>query len=347
MLDGDWSSDVCSSDLDTFLSHSSLSADGARKAFDLIFTGQVPHDQMSLFLRKLHEKGETSEEILGAAQSMRSHAVTIQAPKGAIDIVGTGGDGHGTLNISTAAALVVAACGVPVAKHGNRAATSKSGSSDVLATLGLNLDAPMENLEQSLSEANLCFMFAPRHHPAMRHVADVRRKLGIRTIFNLLGPLTNPAGVKRHLIGVYDKKWLKPMAKTLGTLGSTSAWIVNARDGMDELTTTSPCDVATMETGSITTFTLTPKDAGMRPATLHDIKGGTPVENAGAILRLLEGEKSPYRDVVVFNAAAALVIADKAADLKAGAALAQDTIDSKAARATLDKVIDLSRRGNS
>ena len=240
-----------------------LTRDEFRAAFDEIFAGNVPAESVAAFLLALHEKGETVDELLGAVGSMRAHAVTITAPPGTIDIVGTGGDAHGTLNISTAVALTVAACGVPVAKHGNRASSSKSGSSDVLAALGINLDADFKALEECLAAARCCFLHAPRHHPAMHHVAEVRRTLGVRTIFNLLGPLTNPANVKHHLIGVYDLEWLGPMAEALKTLGSEAAWLAHGHDGMDEITTTSPTDIVELRQGMISHFTLEPEHVGL------------------------------------------------------------------------------------
>jgi len=321
-----------------------LSVEQAQAAFDAIFTGSVPEEQIGSFLLALHEKGETTNEILGAVISMRAHAVTITAPENAIDIVGTGGDAHGTLNISTAAALVVAGCGVPVAKHGNRAATSKSGSSDVLAALGINLEPPLPVLEQCLAEANLCFLFAPRHHPAMRHVAAVRKKLGVRTILNLLGPLTNPAQVKKHLIGVYSKEWLRPMADVLHTLGSQTAWLTHGHDGMDELTTVTPSDVVALQNSAIKTFTLSPHDTGLQPPTPQDLQGGDATHNAEALKRLLSGEKSAYRDIVTLNAAAALLVADQATDLTHGITLAAESLDSGAARDTLQKLVEVTNR---
>ena len=322
----------------------SLSVEESRAAFDALFTGNISDDQIGTFLLALHEKGETTDEILGAVVSMRAHAVTITAPDNAIDIVGTGGDAHGTLNISTAAALVVAGCGVPVAKHGNRAATSKSGSSDVLAALGINLEPPFPLLEQGLHEANLCFMFAPRHHPAMRHVAAARKKLGIRTIFNLLGPLTNPANVKHHLIGVYAKDWLRPMAEVLNSLGSETAWLTHGHDGMDEITTVTASDVVTLQNGKIGAFTLFPAETDIQPPIPQELQGSDAAYNAEAMKRLLSGEKSAYRDIVALNAAAALIVGGKATDLKHGLTLAAESLDSGAARDTLRKLIDVTNR---
>lgn len=318
-----------------------LSITEARSAFDTIFEDQVSVEQMGAFLLALRKKNETVNELLGAVQSMRSKAVTITAPADAMDIVGTGGDNHGTLNISTAVALVVAGCGVPVAKHGNRAATSKSGSSDVLMALGINLEPSLQILERCLEEAKLCFLFAPRHHPAMKHVAEVRKKLGVRTIFNLLGPLTNPANVKRHLIGVFELEWLGPIAEVLKLLGSETAWIAHGHDGMDEITTTAATDIVELHNNMIQHFTLEPTQIGLPKASLSALKGGDATQNAIALTELLKGQKSPYRDIVDFNASAALVVAGKARDLRHGLELAQTSIDNGAAQRTLEMLIRL------
>ena len=237
--------------------------------------------------------------------------------------------------------MVVAACGVPVAKHGNRSASSRSGSSDVLAALGINIDVPFDVLEQCLNEANICFLFAPRHHPAMRHVADVRKKLGIRTIFNLLGPLTNPANVKHHMIGVYDLEWLGAMAEVLKSLGSESAWMVHGHDGMDEITTTAPTDVVQLHHGMITHFTVEPEHVGLKRSILNDLKGGNAFENAQSLKDLLKGGKGAYRDIVIFNAAASLVISGKAPDLTKGVQLACEVIANGAAESVLIKLVHL------
>lgn len=322
----------------------SLSVDETRDVFDAIFSGDVPEEPIAALLLALHRKGEAAEEILGAVQSMRAKAVTISAPENAIDVVGTGGDAQGTLNISTAAALVVAGCGVPVAKHGNRAATSKSGSSDVLAALGINLEPPLPVLEECLASANLCFLFAPRHHPAMRFVAPVRKKLGVRTIFNLLGPLTNPANVKRHLIGVFSPDWLMPMADVLQSLGSVSAWFTHGQDGLDELTTVAKNTVVSLKNDEIRQFVLSPEEAGVPYSLSQELRGGEASVNATAIKRLLAGEKSAYRDIVTLNAGAALVVADKAADLRHGVTLASECLDGGGAQDVLDKLIVLTNK---
>ncbi|MGB9154505.1 MAG: anthranilate phosphoribosyltransferase [Alphaproteobacteria bacterium] len=322
----------------------SLSVEESRAAFDVIFTGKVSDAVLGEFLLRLHKKGETVDEIRGAVVSMREKALTIEAPAHAIDIVGTGGDARGTYNISTAVAFVVAACGVPVAKHGNRAATSKSGSSDVLVALGVNLEPSLPLLERCLDEAGLCFMFAPRHHPAIRSVAAVRKKLGVRTIFNLLGPMTNPANVKRHLIGVYAKEWLRPITEVLQTLGSQAAWVARGHDGMDEISTIAASDVVTLKDGAIAELTVLPENVGIVPPILAQLQGGDADYNAVAIHRLLLGEKSAYRDAVLLNASAALVISGKVADLQEGLVLAGDSLDSGAARGTLEKVIEVTNR---
>jgi anthranilate phosphoribosyltransferase len=318
-----------------------LSVAEAQTAFDLIFDGNVPEDQIATFLLGLARKGETVDELLGAVTSMRGKMISIEAPPGAIDIVGTGGDVLGTLNISTATALVVAACGVPVAKHGNRSSTSRSGSSDILAALGIQLEPDLGIIERCLAEANICFLFARRHHPAMKHVANVRQKLGVRTIFNLLGPLTNPARVKRHLIGVYELEWLGPMAEVLKHLGSEAAWLAHGQDGMDEITTTMPTDIVELRLDGVCHFTLTPEQFGLTRASLDELKGGDANYNAAALKKLLAGDRSAYRDIVLMNAAAALTVAGKSADMQAGMKLAAAAIDRGEAQHTLDKLVRL------
>ena len=321
-----------------------LSRDETRAAFDQIFTGTVDESDIADFLLGLRDKGETVDEITGAVIAMRSRMVTLNAPKNAIDIVGTGGDGLDTLNISTAVSLVVAANGIPVAKHGNRSASSRSGSSDVLAALGLKLDSDVFRLEACLYEANLCFMFAPNHHPAMRHVAPVRKKLGVRTIFNLLGPLTNPANVKRHMIGVYALDWLGPMAETLKSLGSENAWLVHGDDGMDEVTITGETDIVQLYQGMITHFVLSPEQIGLSRHPAAAIKGDDPAYNAEQVRLLLNGQAGAYRDTVVLNAAAALVVAKSALDLAQGRKMAETALDHGAAKAVLDKLIQITNR---
>jgi len=310
----------------------------AERAFDIIMSGDATPAQIGGFLMALRVRGETVEEITGAARAMRAKALHIDAPADSIDVVGTGGDASGTYNISTGASLVVAACGVPVAKHGNKALSSKSGAADVLTALGVNIETPMENVEKAIREANIGFMMAPRHHSAMRHVAGPRVELATRTVFNLLGPLSNPAGAKRQLTGVFAREWVEPLAHVLGNLGCEKAWIMHGSDGLDELTTTGKSYVAELKNGKVTSFDVSPEDAGLPIAKAEELKGGDAATNAQAIFDMLDGKKSAYRDIVLFNTAAALVVADKATDLKAGVAQAAQAIDSGKARATLDSL---------
>jgi anthranilate phosphoribosyltransferase len=263
----------------------------------------------------------------------------VKAPEKAVDIVGTGGDHSGSYNISTLASIIVAACGVPVAKHGNRAASSKSGTADVLSALGLKLGLDAEGLERCLKDAGLCFMFAQTHHAAMRHVAPVRVELGTRTIFNLLGPLANPAGVSRQLLGVFSEAWLDPLTQVLKELGAKKVWTVYGSDGLDEMTTTGPTHVAALENGSIRRFTVTPDEVGLPTARLEDLKGGDPAHNAKQLRAVLEGVRMHYRDVALLNAAAALVVADEAANLREGLDRATRALDSGAAKATLERLV--------
>ncbi|MER2519098.1 MAG: anthranilate phosphoribosyltransferase [Bdellovibrionales bacterium] len=321
-----------------------LTSEEAKEAFDLIFTGEIPDEHIAAFLLGLCKKGEAVEELLGAVISMRSKAITIKAPPDAIDIVGTGGDQLNTLNISTAASFVVAGGGVPVAKHGNRSVSSRSGASDVLRELGVNLEPDIAILEECLNVANICFLFAPTHHPAMRHVAPIRKRLGVRTIFNLLGPLTNPANVKLHLIGVYEKEWLTPMAEVLAELGSKAAWLVHGQDDMDEITTTAPTDSVELRDGELRSFTLTPEDMRLPRIHVADIYGQNAAENAIALRKLLNGERSPYRDIVLANAGAALTVAGKAQNILRGIDLAAESIDTGAATEALNRLVTLTNR---
>jgi anthranilate phosphoribosyltransferase len=316
----------------------------ATSAFDNIFSGRVTPAQLGAFLMALRLRGETIAEITGAVAAMRARMLRVDAPAGAIDIVGTGGDGHATYNVSTLAALIVAACGVPVAKHGNRAASSRSGASDVLEILGVKIGLRPAEVEACIKEAGIGFMSAQTHHAAMRHVAPVRAELGTRTIFNLLGPLANPAGVKYQLLGVYAADWLEPLAHVLRNLGSERVWLVHGADGLDEATTTGPSLVTALEQGAIRSFEITPEAAGLSRASLADLKGGPPAVNAAALRAVLEGRKSPYRDISVLNAAAALVVAGRAADLREGAAQAAAAIDDGRASATLAKLVEISNR---
>jgi len=317
----------------------SLTADEAMEAFAIMMSGEASAAQMGAFLMGLRVRGETVEEITGAAQAMRAKATTVKAPEGAVDTCGTGGDAKGTYNISTCTAFVVAGAGVPVAKHGNKSVSSKSGSADVLAALGVNLDVGPQIVSKAIEEAGVGFMFAPKHHSAMRHVGPVRAELGMRTIFNLLGPLANPAGAKHQVIGVFSRDWIVPLAEVLSNLGSTRVWVVHGSDGLDELTTTGPTFVAELKDGSVTTFEVTPEDAGLAQARPEDLSGGDANENAKAIDAVLSGKPSAFRDIVVLNAAAALIVAGKAEGLLEGAKLAAKAIDSGAARKSLDDLV--------
>jgi anthranilate phosphoribosyltransferase len=319
-----------------------LTEDEAERLFEAIIAGAATPAQIGAALMALAMRGETAGELTAAVRVMRRHLIPINGGDLAIDCCGTGGDGHGTLNISTAVAFIVAACGVPVAKHGNRAASSRSGTADVLGALGIGVASP-EQAERKLADHGLTFMFAPNHHPAMRAVGGLRPELGFRTLFNLAGPLSNPAGTMRQLVGVYDPRWLMPVAETLRRLGSISAWVVHGSDGLDELTITGPSDVAILADGKIERRTITPEDAGLPRATLADIQGGEPAENAAALTRLLDRETGAYRNIVLLNAGAALVVAGKAADLPGGVALAAAAIDDGRARALLGRMVDDSR----
>jgi anthranilate phosphoribosyltransferase len=320
-----------------------LSANQAAAAFAIIMDGGATPAQLGAFLMALHLRGETVEEVTGAVRTMRAKATPVAAPGAAIDIVGTGGDGAHTLNVSTAAALVVAGCGVPVAKHGNRAVSSRCGAADVLAALGVRIDLEPAAAERVLHEAGICFLLAPRYHAAMRHVAGPRGELGLRTIFNVLGPLANPAQVTRQLTGAFDARWVEPMAEVLRNVGVERAWVVHGRDGLDELTLTGPSLVADLDQGRIRVFEVTPEDAGLPRAGLEALRGGTADVNAAAIVRLLDGEECAFRHSVLLNAAAALMIAGKAGSLRDGAALAARAIDDGAARSVLARFVAASQ----
>jgi anthranilate phosphoribosyltransferase len=320
----------------------SLSQEEAAEAFDLVMSGAATPVQIGALLMGLRARGETVEEIAGAARAMRAKVLTVRAPEGAIDTCGTGGDGKGTFNISTCAAFVVAGAGVPVAKHGNRAISSRSGSADVLKELGVNIEASPETISRCIAECGLGFMFAPTHHAAMRHVAQVRTELGTRTIFNLLGPLANPAGAKYQIIGVFGKEWVEPIAQVLVLLGTIRAWVVHGSDGLDELTTTGISDVAVVDAGKVSTFRISPRNAGLPDARPEDLIGGNAVENAAHIRAVLGGLKGPLRDIVLLNAAAALLVAGKASTLREGVALASKSIDSGKALAVLEALVPLS-----
>ncbi len=310
-----------------------LTEDEARTAFDLLFDGQATPSQIGGFLMTLRVRGESVAEYSAAAAAMRARARRVRAPAGAIDIVGTGGDGKGTLNISTAAAFVVAGAGVPVAKHGNRNLSSKSGAADLIASLGIETMVGPEAVERALAEVGIGFMMAPMHHPAVANVMPTRVELGTRTIFNILGPLTNPAGVTRQLTGAFSAAVLAPMAETLGRLGSDRAWLVHGGDGSDELSISDPSTVAVLEDGHVTLREVAPEDAGLPRHPFEAIVGGSPEANGRAFRALLDGVPSAYRDAVLLNSAAALVVAGRAATLPEGVALAAESIDSGAARA--------------
>lgn len=319
----------------------------AKVAFELIFAGGVTRAQLGGFLMTLRTRGETVAEITGAVSALRDKMLRVEAPPGAIDIVGTGGDGHGTLNISTLASLITAACGVPVAKHGNRAASSKSGASDVLSALGVGLDVTPRGVEACIREAGIGFMAARTHHASMRHAAEARAELGTRTIFNLIGPLANPAGVKYQLLGVFAPGWLEPLARVLRNLGSKRVWLVHGSDGLDEATTTGPSFVTSLDRGEIRSFQIVPEDAGLARASLSDLAGGDPAANAAALRGVLAGARNSYRDIAVLNAAIALVVAGRAGDLKQGAAMAAAAIDDGRAAKTLAKLAEVSNRAES
>ncbi len=324
------------------LSGAPLSADEMRAAMDALFSGDASDIEIAGFLSALRARGETVEEIAAAAQAMRDHALKVDAPGDVIDTCGTGGDGAGTYNISTAAALIAAGCGVRVAKHGNKSASSLSGSSEVLEALGVRLDIPPAAIARCIESANVGFMFAALHHPAMKYVAAARKALGVRTLFNALGPLSNPAGAKRQVMGVFSRDLVRPIAQVMGRLGVTRAWVVHGGDGLDELTTTGASHVASLDNGAVTEFEVTPEDAGLKRAAAAELKGGDPSENAAALWRLLEGERSAYRDIAVLNAAAALIVAGRAEALEPAARMAEKAIDSGAAKTALANLVELS-----
>lgn len=318
-----------------------FSPEEAARAVDLL-TGEGSTPQKSAFLMGLRVRGEAVGEIVGAARAMRQKMTTVAAPADAIDIVGTGGDGHGTFNVSTASAIVAAGAGLRVAKHGNRSVSSLSGASDVLAALGVKLDCGPALIERAIQEAGVGFLWAPAHHPAFKAWAEARAELGVRTMFNIMGPICNPANVKRHVIGVFAPEWVAPIAEVLRALGSDRAWVVHGHDGLDELSTTGPTTVASLDAGEITTFEITPQDAGLTRASLADLKGGDGAHNAAALNALLAGAKGPYRDIVLLNTAAALIVAGKAKSLGEGAGLAADAIDSGRAAEALASLVAVS-----
>ena len=322
-----------------------LTTDEIRTALEIMTDGHASPAQMGAFLMALRVRGETIDEITGAAQMMRSKMNRVSAPAGAVDIVGTGGDSHGTFNVSTASSIVAAGAGLKIAKHGNRRVSSLSGASDVLSELGVKVDASPETVSKAISEAGVGFLWAPMYHPSMKHWAPIRAELGIRTIFNLLGPISNPAGVTRQVIGVFSLEWVEPIAQVLANLGAEHVWVVHGHDGLDELTTTGATTVAELKNGKVTVFEVTPADAGLAPAKLSDLRGGNAATNAAAIRELLAGAKGPFRDIVLLNTAAALIVGGKAASLTDGVALAVHSIESGAARAALDKLIAITKAG--
>jgi len=314
----------------------------ASAAFDSMMSGEATPSQMGGLLMALRVRGETVEEITGAVAAMRAKMLGVKAPANAIDVVGTGGDASGSYNISTCAAFIVAGAGVPVAKHGNRALSSKSGAADVLTALGVKIDLQPEEISNCISEAGIGFMFAPAHHPAMKHVGPTRVELGTRTIFNLLGPLSNPAGVRRQMVGVFSKQWVEPLAHVLKNLGSERAYVVHGSDGLDEITTSGPTTVAALENGAVKTFEITPEEVGLARTKPEALRGGDAEANAAALKKVLQNKQSPYHDIAVLNAAAALVVAGVASDLKKGVALAQKSISTGEAEGRLDRLIAVS-----
>jgi anthranilate phosphoribosyltransferase len=319
-----------------------LTREEAAGAFDVMMSGEATPSQMGGLLMALRVRGETVDEITGAVATMRAKMLKVAAPPDAIDVVGTGGDASGSYNISTCAAFIVAGAGVPIAKHGNRALSSRSGAADVLAALGVRIDLAPDRISRCISEAGIGFMFAPAHHPAMKHVGPTRVELATRTIFNLLGPLSNPAGVKRQMVGVFSRQWVEPLAQVLKNLGSERAYVVHGSDGLDEITTSGPTTVAALDNGTVKTFEIAPEDVGLSKATPEALRGGDAEANAAALLAVLKGSKGPFRDVAVFNAAAALVVAGRAKDLKEGAAMAKKSLDSGEAEGRLDRLIHIS-----
>ena len=321
-----------------------LTSAEATTAFNIILNGEATPSQIGAFLTALRVRGETVDEIAAGVCVMRENALKVKVPTHVLDTCGTGGDGSGSYNISTAVALVAAACGAYVAKHGNRALSSKSGSSEVLEALGVKLALSPAALEQCINDVGIGFLFAPNHHAAMRHVGPTRQELGFRTVFNLLGPLSNPAGANRQLLGVFAKEWVEPLAHVLNKLGSERAWVVHGSDGMDELTTTGPSTVAALRKGKVTVFEVTPEDAGLTRAKAEDLAGGTPAENAAALTALLDGAPGAYRDIVILNTAAALMVCNKAENLQEGAEMAALAIDDGGARAVLGNLVSTTQK---
>jgi len=319
-----------------------LSREEAARGFDTMMSGEATPSQMGALLMALRVRGETVDEITGAVTAMREKMLRVAAPPDAIDVVGTGGDASGSFNISTCAALIVAGAGVPVAKHGNRALSSRSGAADVLAALGVNIELTPQGVTRCIKEAGIGFMFAPAHHPAMKNVGPTRVELGTRTIFNLLGPLSNPAGVTRQMVGVFSRQWIEPLALVLKNLGSESVWVVHGSDGLDEITTAGPTYVAALENGAVRTFEITPEELGLKRVKPEALRGGSAKENAQALLQVLKGKSGAFHDISILNAAAALMVAARAKDLKGALALAQASIDSGEAANRLQRLVTVS-----
>jgi anthranilate phosphoribosyltransferase len=323
-------------------SGASLTREEAARGFERMMSGEATPSQMGGLLMALRVRGETIDEITGAVFAMREKMLRVAAPPDAIDIVGTGGDASGSYNISTCAAFIVAGAGVPVAKHGNRALSSRSGAADVLGALGVKIELTPDAVGRCIQEAGIGFMFAPAHHPAMKNVGPTRVELGTRTIFNLLGPLSNPAGVKRQMVGVFSRQWVEPLAQVLKNLGSESVWVVHGSDGLDEITTSGPTYVAALENGSVRSFEIAPEDVGLPRAKPEALRGGDAEHNAKALLDVLKGKKGAFRDVAILNAAAGLIVAGRAGDLKDAVALATKSVDSGEAEGRLDRLIAVS-----
>ncbi len=323
-------------------SGATLSREEASHAFDRMMSGEATPSQMGGLLMALRVRGETVDEITGAVTAMRAKMLRVNAPANAIDVVGTGGDASGSFNISTCASFIVAGAGVPVAKHGNRALSSRSGAADVLGALGVKVELAPEQVGDCIRDAGIGFMFAPAHHPATKNVAPTRVELGTRTIFNLLGPLSNPAGVKRQMIGVFSRQWIEPMAHVLKNLGSEAVWVAHGSDGLDEITTAGPTYVASLQDGKVRTFEITPEEAGLPRAKPEALRGGDAQTNADAILSVLRGKKSAFRDVALLNASAALIVAGLAKDLKEGMVIATKSIESGEAEGRLGRLVAVS-----
>ena len=304
-----------------------------------LMSDEASDTQRAAFLMALRVRGETPPEITGAAQLLRERMLAVDIPPGAVDIVGTGGDGHGTYNVSTCAAIIAAGAGLTVAKHGNRSVSSKSGASDVLQALGVKIDLSPEEVASTIAKAGIAFMWAPMHHPAMKIWAPARAALKTRTLFNLLGPIANPARVTRQIVGVFDQRWVEPIADALSNLGAEHVWVVHGADGMDELTTTGPTTIAELREGSVAVFEITPEQAGLPRAGIADLRGGDAETNARAILDVLDGKKGPYRDIVLLNAGAALIVGERAASITEGVERAAHAIDTGKAKITLEKLI--------